>query len=61
MSGFGDCSFFQVDMSSRPDIGENSPFFLKDVLVNCCKSHSLSLGMFCSVGRKGSFWDVLVA
>ena len=38
-----------------PDIGGNSPFFLKDVLVKCCKSHSLSLGMFCSVGGKGSF------
>ena len=35
----------------------NSPFFLKDVLAKCWKSHSLSLEMFYSVGGKGSFLE----
>ena len=37
------------------DIGGNFPFFLKDLLAMCCNSHSLSQGIFCSVGGKGSF------
>ena len=27
-SGFGDCSFFEVDMGSRSDLGGNSPLIL---------------------------------
>ena len=53
MSGFGDCSFFQVDMSSGDRHWWEFPVL--PVLAKCCKSHSLSLGMFCSVGGKGSF------
>ena len=42
----GTAPSFRWIWAARPDIGGNSPFFLKDVLVKCYKSHSLSLGMF---------------
>ena len=51
----GTAPSFRWIWAAGPDIGGNSLFFLKDILAKCCKSHSLSLGMFCSVGRKGSF------
>ena len=51
----GTAPSFRWIWAAGPDIGGNSPFFLKDVLAKCSKSHSLSLGMFYSVGRKGIF------
>ena len=51
----GTAPYFRCIWAVGPNIGGNSLFFLKDVLAKCCKSHSLSLGMFCSVWGKSSF------